>query len=370
MDQSRTPRGVPRACEDQAVRRDPLIELPSALTRPEPNPAARYVLGVDGGATKTLAGVLDMRENVLRLGHGGSSNPDAVGPQAAGAALVRAAGEALERMGIGMGDLDAAVLAMAGTDTDAIRALVRAAESRPPAGARSELQTRSWVVVNDVVGAWATATGATPGVGAIAGTGSNVLGVGPAHRTWRAGGWGHVLGDEGSGYWLAVRSIAAALHERDGSGPPTALTGAAVRFFGVDAIEALATLVYSKPLSKGELAAFARETATAAAAGDAVARGLYERAAARLGAQIKAAIRETGLEGTFPVGLIGGAFKAGPVYVEPLTAAIHEQAPDARVSVVTMAPVGGCLLLAARAAGAGQLPDPAELELLIGSAGP
>ena len=65
-------------------------------------------------------------------------------------------------------------------------------------------------------------------MGAISGTGSNVFGVGPARRAWRAGGWGHLLGDEGRGYWLGVQSISAALRDRDASGPQTALGDAAL----------------------------------------------------------------------------------------------------------------------------------------------
>lgn len=350
------------------MRRDPLIELPRALTQPKRNPTVRYVLGVDGGATKTLAAVMDLSEGVLHLGHGGSSNPDAVGTEAAGGALLTAAGEALGRMGIAMGDLDGAVLAMAGTDTKAIGALVAPGGPLAQAGGWSASVAEVWVVVNDVVGAWAAATGAAPGVGVISGTGSNVLGVGPQGRSWRAGGWGHVLGDEGSGYWLAVQSVKAALHDRDASGPPTALSEATVRFFGVDDVETLAQLVYAKPLTKGELAAFAVETARVANEGDAVAQALYEQAAAELGAQIKAVIRATELQGSFPVGLIGGGFKAGPVFIEPLSAAIHELAPQARIATVSMAPVGGCVLLAARAAGYDGPLDQAHLERLLQAA--
>src|SRR5690242_17865621 len=119
-------------------------------------------MGVDGGATKTLAAVMDLTEGVLHLGHGGSSNPDAVGAEAAGGALLMAAGQALGRMGIAMGDLDGAVLAMAGTDTDAIRALVAPGGPIAQAGGWSASVAEVWVVVNDVVGAWAAATGAAP----------------------------------------------------------------------------------------------------------------------------------------------------------------------------------------------------------------
>jgi N-acetylglucosamine kinase-like BadF-type ATPase len=368
------------------MNRDPLVRLPPALA-PSPvagegssprsqqsspsapaseqaagraaRPPARaggrvgFIMGIDGGGTKTLAAVLDLERGELHLGHGGPSNQDAVGARAATKALLDSADEAIKRAGATRDGLHAAVLAVAGTDTDAVEAHVRAS---CPAG---------WIVVNDVIGAWATATGAQPGVGAISGTGSNVFGVGPDARTWRAGGWGHVLGDEGSGYWLGLQSIKAALRDRDGSGSKTALSDAAVEFFAVPDIETLAPLVYSKPLTKSEIAAFAIETARIAERGDAVARALFEDGARELAVLIEAVVRNTGLSGAFPVGLIGSAYKAGEIFVEPLTRAIHDLAPEAQVSLVEMAPVGGCLLLAARVCGIDRALDRGELERLI-----
>ncbi len=347
------------------MERPPLVELPASITDPQPRHDVRYLLGIDGGATKTLAAVLDLQTNALHLAHGGPSNQDAVGAKAAGEALMGAADEAIERAGIGREQLAAAVLAVAGTDTDAVARHVRAA-------GRDD-----WIVVNDVVGAWATATGAGPGVAVISGTGSNVFGVGPEGRAWRAGGWGHLLGDEGSGYWLGVQSIKAALADREASGPPTALSDAAPAFFKQDSVEALASYVYSKPLTKGEIAAFAIETAKLAEQGDEVAGALFERGAAELGAQIAAVICQSGLDGVgggegegdgFPVGLIGSAFKAGPMFVEPLTRAIHAVAPAAQVSRVEMAPVGGSLLLAAEAGGVSSKLSAEELAPLIDAA--
>ncbi len=341
------------------MRSDSLVQLPAVLTVPQPRADVRFVMGVDGGATKTLAAVLDLREAALHLGRGGPSNEDAVGADAAVAALLEAAEEAIEQAGIDAGQLGAAVLAIAGTDTENLARNVRAA------------RTDAWLVVNDVVAAWASATGGGPGVAAIAGTGSNVFGVGASGaeaRPWRAGGWGHLLGDEGSGYWLGVQSIKAALRHREASGPPTALSDAALEFFGQPSIEAVAASVYSKPLTKGEIAAFAIETAKLAERGDTVARELYECGARELGQQIAAVIRQTGLDGEFPVGLIGSAYRAGAVFLEPLTRAIHESAPGARVSTVEMAPVGGSLMLAARACGNGEQIGAAELSKLIDAA--
>ncbi len=338
------------------MERTPLVELPAALLHPRARADARFLLGIDGGATKTLAAVLDLDGGELHVAHGGPSNEDAVGAEAAVRALLGAADAAIAAAGITAGELGAAVLAVAGTDTDSIVEHVR--------GERDD----GWIVVNDVVAAWATATAAGPGVAAISGTGSNVFGVGPDGRSWRAGGWGHLLGDEGSGYWLGLESIRAALRDREASGPATALSDAAPEFFAVASVEALANRVYAKPLTKGEIAAFAIETAKLAEQGDAVARELYERGASELGNQIVAVIRESGLTGPFPVGLIGSAFKAGPVFVEPLSAAVHACAPQARVEIVEMAPVGGSLLLAARACACGErVSIPALSQLIEGA---
>lgn len=331
------------------MRREPLVTLPPALAAPPAAAAAagaRHVLAIDGGATKTLAAVLDLDRAVLHLGHAGPSNEDAVGARRAVKAVLDATDQALAAAAIAQEDLDAAVLAIAGTDTHSIDRHLH--DTRPG----------PWIVVNDVVGAWAAATGAQPGVGAISGTGSNVFGVGrpdsPAGwvgRTWRAGGWGHLLGDEGSGYWIGAQSLVAALHDRDGTGPPTALADAALRFYAAPSIEALAASVYTTPLTKGEVAAFAVQTASLAHEGDTVARALFDRAAELLAVQIQAVIDHTGLDGTFPVGLLGSAFRAGAVFVEPLTRHVHARAPQAHVFPVQSAPVAGVLLLAQRACG-------------------
>jgi N-acetylglucosamine kinase-like BadF-type ATPase len=315
---------------------------------------ARWLLGIDGGATKTLAAVLDRERGELHFGHAGPSNEDAVGADVAVHALLGAADAALAAAGAPEAGPDAAVVAVAGTDTDAIAGHVRAKRSE-------------WLVINDVVGAWATATGVAPGVAVISGTGSNVFAVGEDGRGWRAGGWGHLLGDEGSGYWIGMEAIRAALRDREGSGPATALSDAACDFFGVPSVEAVANLVYSKPLTKGEIAAFATRSGEIAETGDEVALEIYATGAGVLARQIAATIEQTGLAGEFPIGLIGSAFKAGEVFIGPLRDAIAEKAPTARITPVQLAPVAGSILLAARLCGDRET-SPASLAPIVGAA--
>ena len=134
----------------------------------------------------------------------------------------------------------------------------------------------------------------------------------------------------------SVQSIKAALRDRESSGPETALSEAVVTFFGAPSVEAVAARVYSQPLTKSEIAAFATETAKLAEAGDGVARELYELGARELAAQVAVVIAQTGLargaaaDRSFPVGLIGSVFKTGAIFVEPLAAAIERAARPTR----------------------------------------
>ena len=222
----------------------------------------------------------------VHLGHAGPSNEDAIGAEAAVRALLSAADEAMGGAGIADEDLGGAVLAVAGTDT-------------PPSPSSCDAPaTESWTVVNDVVGAWAVATGGGNGVAVIAGTGSNVFGVGPK-GPWRAGGWGHVLGDEGGAYWLGVQSIKAA------PAPPRGLRaadGAERRRWSSSstcrASSRWPACVYSKPLDEvGNRGLCRAHAGKVADAGDEVAREIYERGARELGQQVAAVVERTGLAG-------------------------------------------------------------------------
>jgi N-acetylglucosamine kinase-like BadF-type ATPase len=333
-----------------------LVVLPPELTRPAPRAAGNFLLGIDGGATKTLAAVFDLQANTVHIGRAGPSNEDAIGPVAAVQALLSAADEAMRDAGITDEDLAGSVLAVAGTDTAAVAEQLHSTRAG------------SWTVVNDVVGAWAVATGAGDGLAVIAGTGSNVFGVGP-RGSWRAGGWGHLLGDEGGAYWLGVQSIKAALRHREDSGPATALTAPLVEFFHVSSVEALASLVYSKPLTKSEIAAFAVQSAKIADGGDVVAREIYERGARELGRQVVAVIERTGLAGhEFPLGLIGSVFHSGEVFTAPLRDEVAKVAPGARIAPAAAPPAAGSVLLAARVAGRSDDVDLRQVQQLLTAA--
>jgi N-acetylglucosamine kinase-like BadF-type ATPase len=335
-----------------------LVQLPKELlTGAEGGTTGDLVVGVDGGATKTLAAVWDHRAGTLDFGIGGPSNPDSVGSESAAQALETAVTAALGDRS--EDDLAAAVFAVAGTDTEAVAETVDARFGG----------TRTYTV-NDVVAAWGSSTEARPGVAVISGTGSNVLAVGRDGETWRSGGWGHVLGDEGSGWWLGLSGLRAAIHQRDGTGPATALYDDVPAHFGASSVEDVATLTYSKPLTKAEIAAFSRQVGTRAAEGDEVALALLATAGRDLAAQVNATITRTGLDDGHPfvVGMVGSTWKAGAPMQDAFEAGVRAVAPAAQFSLIDAPPVYGSILLAARAANLWSEEPPRGLDRLVAEA--
>jgi N-acetylglucosamine kinase-like BadF-type ATPase len=326
-----------------------LLPLPTFLQPAAPSLVRRdltpdtFLLGVDGGGTKTMAAVLDVHRYVVTTATSGTSNPDVVGFEAAASSILDAVHRALGAAGAIVADIPASVIAVASADTAENQGELR----KRLVGLHS---INRLVVLNDVVAAWAAGTLGAPGVAVISGTGSNALGVSADGRTWRCGGWGHVLGDEGSGYWIGIQAMRAVVAFRDGRAAWTALVPRILDFYRLAKIEDLDDLVYGH-LDKAGVAAFAVEVSAAAAEGDRVARSILGEAGRKLAEQVCVVIKKLGLTGSFPVALVGGTFRSGPLFLEAFTEVVHAANPEAHLARPRVPPVGGAVLLAARAAG-------------------
>ena len=144
------------------------------------------------------------------------------------------------------------------------------------------------IVSNDAVTAHLGALGGEPGVVIVAGTGVIALAVGRDGRWARADGYGALLGDDGGGHWIGRRGLAAALRARDGRpGGSRALLERAEARFG----ERIVPAVYDAPDPVATIAAFARDVAEAARAGDEVAAAVWDEAARELAETARAAAR-------------------------------------------------------------------------------
>lgn len=220
------------------------------------------------------------------------------------------------------------------------------------------ITTPHLLVVHDSVNALAGATGGEPGVIVIAGTGSVARGVNAAGEQMRAGGWGHMFGDEGSAYWVGREAVRAAAAQYDGFGPPTALTAVLAESTGVNSPYALMERYYSGELPREHLAGLAERVSEAAKKGDGVSQNILRQAAAHLAGLADAVLSrsfpslDSTAAGAVPavVSFTGGVFK-DPLVLSQFTALVCEKRPGAQVRAPLVAPVFGSLILALRAAG-------------------
>jgi N-acetylglucosamine kinase len=224
---------------------------------------------------------------------------------------------------------------------------------RPPAGERVDTALR-WtlppegpVIVNDAVAALAGGTGDTVGVVAVAGTGSIVFGRNAAGQEARSGGWGYILGDEGSGYAIGLAGLRAFCRAADGRGPATLLTQRVCEAYELAAPAGLVSLVYGGGWGPPEIAAVAPLVVGAAGNGDAVAQAILADAGAELALAVQRVVRRLALDAAaFPLVISGGVWASAPSLVAAFTRAVHAFAPGAAVAPPREEPVMGAVMLA------------------------
>src|SRR2546427_10744194 len=302
-----------------------------------------YFLGVDGGASKTAALVTDAAGKSLGDGIAGPSNHLRVGIETASRNIERAVNKAVVAADVATREIVWAYCGIAGADHPAHRQeVVDSLEIFFPRG--------NFTVDNDARIALTGAIGFGAGVVVIAGTGSVAFGRNDAGEEARAGGWGPIIGDEGSGYFIARTGLSAILRAYDGRGKPTLMTELLRSEAHLEPRD-LPRAIYAQNTHADDVARYAKVVFDAAEAGDAVARSILDLAAQQLAAGVLAVARRlTLVESAFPVAYVGGVFKAGEVLLAPMRAAIAAEAPKASLQSPLKTPVEGAAQMAIRAA--------------------
>ena len=165
-----------------------------------------FLLGIDGGGTKTRC-VLGDEKSVLGTGTSTSCKVQRVGEACAHDALAAAIHEACVQAGISPREIAHTCAGVTGAGRPEIAGVMR--------NLLSEIVGGEIEIVGDIEIAFEDAFGPGPGVIVIAGTGSIAYGRNTRRETARAGGWGHAISDEGSGHWIGVEAVKAALREHD-----------------------------------------------------------------------------------------------------------------------------------------------------------
>ncbi len=290
--------------------------------------------GVDGGATKTLAVVVDSAGRERGRCAAGSGNYQAVGLRPAVDNITAAVTGAVRLAG-GEPPLVAMWIGLAGVDRPEDAELLLPYLNSLAGRVR---------LTNDAELALTALPGAL-GVALISGTGSIALGRDAAGTQTRTGGWGHIIGDEGSGWEIGRSALQAVARAADGRGPRTTLVEAVMEHWELATPNGIIGKVYpdtDKSLVAGLTALVLRE----ARKGDEVARGILDRAASELAVDVTTVGDQLHFpDGGLPLALAGGVLVNEEDFRESVLQRIREQRQLGEVAVVRDSP-----LSAARAA--------------------
>ena len=298
-----------------------------------------YVLGIDAGGTKTVCYLADANGNIVGEGRGGGANLQAHGELEVEKVLHAVIEEALGDRAI----LPSAVcLGVAGVDRPEDDRTVRSIMRR--LGFRSHT-----LVVNDALVALVAGAGDEPGVVLISGTGSIAYGVNPDGYAARSGGWGYVLGDEGSGYWIGRQALTAVVRAADGRGPKTQLTSLILEHFQLTEVGGLVREVYDKGLPRQAVAALGTVVDRARQDGDIAASEILRQAREELTRAAASVVAQLQMRGqSFRAVLAGGMFRVIPSLAADVIRGMAEIAPRAVVTQLEVEPARGAVHLALR----------------------
>ena len=311
---------------------------PPSHSDPSPNRAGlagEVVVGLDIGGSKTH-GVLWRNGELVGEAQSGSANTQNVSADEA-AAQLHDLFAALGGRG-GLQQVDRVVAGAGGVDTpddaERLRALI---EPCTP--------TATIDVVHDTRLILA-AGGARTGIGVIAGTGSVAWGIDASGREARSGGWGYLLGDEGSGYWLVRAAVRRALHRHDLGAQPDSLDEAILALNGARTPTELIGLFHSDA-GRTYWAAQSPAVFDAARAGHPGASALLDQAAADLTGLVQDVVSVLDIPG--PV-VLGGGLAMHQVDLQERLRPRLEQAGVTEIVFLDRDPVLGALFLANSAA--------------------
>jgi len=318
------------------------------------------LLAVDGGQTSTKSILASIDGTVIAAGRGGPSDHFHIegGIEKNRLAIHEAIESALAAAGVRPSEIAAIGLGLTGAppkgdQNPAVKEIVL--EALP------HLNPNRIVVEPDYRTNLGGASADKPGVVLIAGGGCIAYGVTGVGREAISGGFGYLIGDEGSAFDIGVRAIEAACKASDARGPSTALELIIQDHFGLSKIREITRVVYRAGFSREQISLLTPKVVKAAEDGDREAACILSNCAQEIALTALGVIRQLYEPGeTATVFLTGGVFNAGPLVREPFEAALHAAWPEAQLLAPRFPPVAGALILAARAAG--RDPDAAWLQ--------
>lgn len=301
----------------------------------------KVFIGVDGGGTSTDIIAITDKGIILGKTVGEGTNFYASNMEKARGNLKKAIDRLLQENKIL--DYECISIGMSSLDDEPSEEVIKVFAGEDFCPEKIEMQS-------DVYMALMGMTLGKPGIMIVSGTGSMAIGVDQADKLHVLGGWGYMLQDEGSAYYIAIEGIKAGIRSFEGMGEKTILEQEVVKFFKVENHRQLIEIFYNPPIQNSELAKFSIEVEKCAHQGDSVAASIIKTAIDILAKYACNLINVLGIDDCI-VGMYGGVLQNSKYISNSFIQQVHATYPKARVGFPQLTPEEGAVLFAMKKRG-------------------
>ncbi len=278
-----------------------------------------FVVGMDGGGTKTKVCVMDLEGREVDVLFGGGMNINGLGREGVLRNMAAIFAELKER-GAEWKQMKSLCIGAAGISNPDLLDTLK--ESVKAAGIEQEP-----IILGDHHAALYGAHGRGKGMILIAGTGSMCFGLDGQGGEARTGGRGYLIDDEGSGYALGRDVLSAIAYAEDGRIPPTCMREAVFNQLGIDNINDMIKFVYADTTGKKEIAALAPNIMLGLAAGEKVAFDAMEKAAEKLAEMVGPVVEKLQMQNG-ELAFCGSVITKNEVVIEKLKSKLKAKYPE------------------------------------------
>jgi N-acetylglucosamine kinase-like BadF-type ATPase len=307
----------------------------------QPEPSLSYVIGVDGGATKTEAVIANLQGQPVGAGRSGCGNWEVVGENSAAETIFAAVRQALERANVTLSEVRSLHMGLAGHDWPEDEPRLRGALER-------HIGQIPLTLENDAFLGARACTPTAHGISVSAGSGVCASYLGAEGEKYNYG----YFGELGGGFPIDQLALYAIIRAEDGRGPKTALTPAILKATGHSSVAELLHAITRKSYSLSHTAIRPSLFQTANR-GDAVAVGVVSAFGRELGRLATNLIQKYSLQGAEPYVVASGSLftKTGPLLFDVFQKFVHDADASAQVKLNNRPPVAGAVRAALQACG-------------------
>lgn len=292
--------------------------------------AIRNYLICDGGGTKTEFVLFDQKGKILSKYFGEGSNALFIDETRAVASVVTGIKACLEHGGLELQAIEQIVLFIPGFRT-CLPLLVQM------------LGIASVSLLSDEENALYGALGKRPGIVVLSGTGSFAVGRSIQNEKVVCGGWGPLIGDQGSGYHMGIMALSCIVRRYDEGKPSSKLSSLICDRLGVGNVQLLRRRIYTPSLSRAEIASLSYVLEKAAKEGDSDASLVIDNAAKEL-AEMASVVAKRFNDEEPQVALIGGIANMGDLIRAPFAKHVHEKLPGSVIIPCRFSPTQGAMM--------------------------